>query len=161
MPTSYRIRRSRSKQGLNRFPTFSLFFISLFFIFIYRNLKGVDPNPIKVRFFQNYWKNRRRFFRVYRVWRKWYFTLETRNCAYRHFCSSPRPYIPYVDHPAFRLQSTCYPSSNAAGNLPFSRREPRFAAAWEGRRELFTSQRRCGPHLGVFGAYRIAGPGIG
>ena len=49
MPTSYRIRGSRSKQGLQRFPTFSLFFISFFFIFISRNSKEVDPNPIKVR----------------------------------------------------------------------------------------------------------------
>jgi hypothetical protein len=38
---------SRSKQGLQRFPTFSLFFISLFFFFISRNLKGRDPNPNK------------------------------------------------------------------------------------------------------------------
>ncbi len=45
MPTSYRIRGSRSKQGLQRFPTFSLLFIYLFFIFISRNLKGRDPKP--------------------------------------------------------------------------------------------------------------------
>jgi len=57
MPTSYRIRGSRSKQGLKRFPTFSLSFIFLFFIFISRNLKGRDRNPIKVRFSQQNWEN--------------------------------------------------------------------------------------------------------
>ena len=35
--------------------------------------------------------------------------------------------------PRFRLQSTCNPRSDAAGKLPFSMREKRFAAAREVR----------------------------
>jgi len=60
MPTSYRIRRSRSKQGLKRFPTSSLFFISLFFIFIFKTLKGKTLNLINDSFFQQYSENRHR-----------------------------------------------------------------------------------------------------
>jgi hypothetical protein len=54
MPTSYRTQGSHSKQGLQRPPTFSLFFISLFFIFISRNLKGKTLNPINDSFSHKY-----------------------------------------------------------------------------------------------------------
>jgi hypothetical protein len=48
------------------------------------------------------------------------------------FCFPPRPYMSHVDRFLFGLQSTCYPRSDTAGNPPSSRRENRFAAAWEG-----------------------------
>ena len=43
-------RGSHSKQGLQRSPTSSLFFIYLFFIFIFRILKGKTLNPINDSF---------------------------------------------------------------------------------------------------------------
>jgi hypothetical protein len=93
MPTSYRIRGSRSKQGLQRSPTSSLFFISLFFIFIFNTLKGRVRNPIEVRFPYKTGKIIIRSLKVYKVWRKWYLTPAVKNSTCPRFCFSPRPYI--------------------------------------------------------------------